>query len=93
LGYIVARDRDMHRPYSVPVPGSTVKPQYSRGDRRDHGHDDVLPETARTSEQIDAIVSIRSSGGGPLSISNDLFNFSKVESGDVCKDASPRTVE
>jgi PleD family two-component response regulator len=53
----------------------------------------VLLETVRTNEQIDAIESIRRSGGGLLSIINDLSNFSEVESGDLCDDASPQTVE
>jgi PleD family two-component response regulator len=52
----------------------------------------ILLESAPTSEQIDAIESIRRSGGGLLSIINDLFDFSKVEPGDLCHEPSHETV-
>ena len=43
----------------------------------------MLLETAPTSKQVDAIEAIRRSSGGLLSIINDLFDLSRVESGDV----------
>jgi PleD family two-component response regulator len=53
----------------------------------------ILLGTSPTSEQLDAIDRIRSSGGGLVSTINDLFDLSNVESGDVCNEASPQATK